>query len=77
VSQVFELRQFDLQFALRTLRPLREDVEDQTGPVDDATLQRALQVALLAGAEFVIEDHQVGFVRGTSAATSSTLPLPA
>jgi hypothetical protein len=60
---VFELGQFDLQLAFMRFGALREDVEDQAGPIDHATLQRLLQVALLTGAQFVIEDYQVGLVR--------------
>jgi hypothetical protein len=44
---VLELRQLDLQLAFVRARALREDVEDQAGAVDDATLQQLLEVALL------------------------------
>jgi hypothetical protein len=62
--QMFELSQFDLQLALRTLRSLRKDIENQTGAVDDATLHQALQVTFLSGAQLVIENDQVGLVCG-------------
>ena len=44
---MFQLRQFDLQLALGALRSLREDVEDQAHAIDDAAVQRALEIALL------------------------------
>lgn len=41
-------------------RALGEDVQDQTVAVDHAALQRALQIALLARRQRVVEDHHVG-----------------
>ena len=38
-----------------------EDVEDEGGAVDDFFAEFFLQVALLGGAEFVVEDYDVGF----------------
>ena len=59
-GHVLKLRQFDLQLALVRTRPRREDVEDQAGAVDDARLERALEIALLARTQRVVEDHQLG-----------------
>ncbi len=73
--QVLELRQLDLELALRAVRALREDVEDQAGAVDDAAFERALEVALLRPGQRVIEDDEVGAGRAAQrAAISPTLP---
>ncbi len=57
---MFELRQFDLQLALVGTRPLGEDVQNQAGAIEHTAFERALEVALLAGGQRVIEDHQLG-----------------
>ncbi len=44
---VLDLRELDLELALGASRAQREDVEDEARPVDDAALERALEVALL------------------------------
>ena len=43
-------------------RPLGENVQNQTGAVEHSAFHRALQVALLAGAQTVVEQHHVGLV---------------
>ena len=60
VDEMGELREFDLQLALGAAGTQREDVEDEARAVDDAALERALQVALLHAGERVVEDHEVG-----------------
>src|SRR5690606_9156253 len=57
-AHVIELGQFDLQLALMGTSALGEDVENQTGTVKHPALEGALEVALLAGREGVIEDDQ-------------------
>ncbi|MCW0462736.1 hypothetical protein NB717_003804 [Xanthomonas sacchari] len=59
-GHVPQLGQFDLQLAFVAARALGEDVQDQPGAVDHAPLQVFLQVALLAGAERVVDQNQVG-----------------
>ncbi|MNF58916.1 hypothetical protein D3C84_404930 [compost metagenome] len=59
-AHVIELGQFDLQLAFMGTGALGEDIEDQTGTVEHPTLEGALEVALLAGCEGVIEDDQFG-----------------
>jgi hypothetical protein len=54
-----QLRKFDLQLALETARPLGEYVEDQARAIEHATTERLLEVALLAGRQSVVEQHQV------------------
>ncbi len=54
---VLELRELDLQLALRADRVLREDVEDQLRAVDDARLQRVLERPLLRRLEFVVDEQ--------------------
>ena len=61
-GKMIKLCQFDLQFAFRTLRTLRKDVEDQAGSINHAALQRTLQIALLSGRQRVIENDKIGFV---------------
>jgi len=58
-KHVFELRQFHLQLSFTSACVAGKDVEDELGPVDDANVKLALQVALLRRSEFMIENHQV------------------
>jgi hypothetical protein len=75
---VIELRQFDLQLAFGALRALRKDIENQAGAVDDPTLQQMRsRLRSWPGDKFVIEDHQVGLVRGNLGRNFLDLPLPA
>ena len=53
----FELRELDLQLALSSARPAREDVEDELCPIDDLPAERLFQIAQLRRAQLVIEDH--------------------
>jgi len=62
-GHVFELRQFDLQFAFVRACALREDVEDQSGAINDPTLRELLEVALLDRRQRVIDQDQVGVGR--------------
>ena len=62
-KHVLQLRQFDLKLAFAGSRVAGEDVEDQLRAVDDAHIEFALQVALLRGREFVVEDRQLGASR--------------
>ena len=57
---VFELRELDLQLALGRDGVLRENVEDQLRPVDDARVESVLEVALLRRVELVVDDHALG-----------------
>ena len=57
---VLELRELHLHLAFVRARTLREDVEDQAGPIDDAAADGALEIALLRGRELVVEDHDRG-----------------
>ena len=61
---MLELRKFDLEFALVRTRTLGEDVEDETGAIDDAALGILFQIALLHGRERVIDEDQIGVERG-------------
>ena len=56
---MFELGQLDLQLAFGALRALRKNVEDQACAIDDAAVERALQIALLRAGERVVEDDEV------------------
>jgi hypothetical protein len=58
-GEVLELRQLDLQLAFRALGPLREDVEDEAGAIDDATIEFALEIALLRTGQRVVEDDEI------------------
>ncbi len=59
---MLQLCKLDLQLTLMRACALGEDIQDQTGPVNHATLQLTLQVALLTGRQSVIEDDQIAFV---------------
>ena len=72
---VLELRELDLQLPLGARRVLGEDVEDQLRPVDDACLERVLEVALLRGIELVVDDHALG-VRLARSAPSAPRASP-
>jgi len=60
------LRQLDLQFALVAPCALPEDLQNEADAVQDPATKRCLQVALLGGRKFVVEDDQTraGFTRG-------------
>ena len=55
-AQVFELGQFDLEFAGLAAGVLGEDVQNQLAAVDHLACQVAFQVALLGGRQIVVED---------------------
>jgi hypothetical protein len=59
-AHVIQLGQLDLQLALVSTRALGEDIQDQPGTIQHAALEHALEVALLAGREGVVEDDQLG-----------------
>ncbi|RMT76931.1 hypothetical protein ALP40_05465 [Pseudomonas viridiflava] len=61
-THVLKLGQFDLQLAFMGTRALGKDVENQTGAVKHATLERTFEVTFLAGREGVIEDHDVSLL---------------
>jgi len=56
--QVLQLRQFHLQLAFAGLRALGEDAQDQLGAVEHLAAEFPLEIALLAGRQFMIEDHR-------------------
>ena len=70
------LRQLDLQATLARARVLREDVEDQRRAVEHLDVERVLEVALLRGRQFVVEDDGRVVEASRCETTSSTLPLP-
>src|SRR3954447_18211741 len=58
---VLELRELDLELALRRVGVVGEDVEDDRGAVDDRhRVERLLEVALLARAELIVAGDHVG-----------------
>jgi len=58
--QMAQLGQFHLQLALEGTRTLGKNVEDEPGPVQHPTLDQRLQIALLAGRQGMIDQHQTG-----------------
>jgi hypothetical protein len=60
---VFELRKLDLQLAFMRARALGEDIEDQPGAIDHATLRELLEIALLHRRKRVIDEDQIGVGR--------------
>ena len=55
-----ELRELDLELAFRAMRPLRKNIQNQAHPIDNAAVERPLQIALLRPRQGMIEDHDVG-----------------
>jgi hypothetical protein len=55
---VIEMREFNLQAAFGGGRPFPEDLQDQTGTIDDLTLQAFLEIALLDRTERAIDDNE-------------------
>ena len=56
---VLELCELDLQLALGTHGMLREDVEDQLGPVHDPRLKLVLEHSLLRRRELVVDEQDL------------------
>src|SRR5215218_4458571 len=56
---VLELRQLDLELALRRVRMVGEDVEDDGRAIDHRHVERGLEVALLAWSELVVAGDEV------------------
>ena len=73
---VVELRELDLELALRGHGVLREDVEDELRPVDDAELQLVFEPALLARREVVVDDERLGALVRHSRFSSASFPFP-
>ncbi len=59
---VLQLRQLDFEFALETARPARKYIQDQPAAIQDAHAAQALEVALLARRQRVIEQDQSGIL---------------
>lgn len=59
---MLELRQFNLQLAFPRAGPLREDVENQRGAVQNLELEKLLQVAGLRGGKLIVENDRVHVV---------------
>jgi hypothetical protein len=54
------LRQFHLQPPFGRSGTPGEDIEDQLGPIDYLDSDRGFEVALLRGAQFVVDDKNIG-----------------
>ena len=63
VGEVPELRELDLELAFEAAGALREDVENEAVAVEHAPPDQFLEIALLAGRERVIEEHDVRATR--------------
>ena len=66
-QQVLKLRQFHLELTLAGAGVAGKDVEDDLGAVENAKLERGLQVAQLRGREIVVEKDQVSLRGGGNA----------
>jgi hypothetical protein len=55
-QKILQLRQLDLQPSFAAARPLRKNVEDQLGSIEDFAREQILQVATLRGRKFIIEN---------------------
>ena len=60
---MLKLGQFNLQFALVGAGPLGENIQDQPGAVEHPAFELALEIALLAGAQGMIEHHDLGIMQ--------------
>src|SRR5262245_9434219 len=61
---VVEVRKFHLQSALAGECPLAEDLQDQAGSIEHLAVPRAFQIALLDGADGVIDNDEPRRVLG-------------
>ena len=73
---VLELGELDLQLAFGAPCVLREDVEDQLRPIDDARLQRVFERALLGRRELVVDEQHLGRRSRRTRLQLASLPLP-
>src|SRR5205807_851372 len=58
-KEVRHLGEFDLEASFAGPRPLREDVQDERGAVEDLGAQLAFEVPLLSGGQLAVDDHEV------------------
>src|SRR5580704_8079431 len=58
--EVAELRDLDLQLAFESARALRENIENQLTPIDDAKIEFLFQVARLRRTERIVENRKRG-----------------
>ncbi len=56
---MLELRELDLELALKGAGTLRENVEDQSAAIEHAPAGQLLKIAFLAGRERVIDEYDV------------------
>ena len=68
-QQVVQLRQLHLQLAFARAGAAGEDIEDQLRAVEDLDIERLLQIALLGGRQFAVEDDR-RWLRETRPASS-------
>ena len=57
-----QLREFDLQLAFEAPRPLRKNIQNQSITVRDSTICEFFQIAFLARAQGLVDQHQIGVV---------------
>jgi hypothetical protein len=60
---VLQLRELDLQLAFVRARTLREDIENETGTIDDAALGEFFEIAFLHRTQRAIDQDQIGIER--------------
>ena len=72
---VLELGELDLQLAFGASRVLREDVEDELRPIDDAGLQCVFERALLRRGQLVVDEEHLGLRLGVGALELTELAL--
>src|SRR5262249_14843364 len=58
-QRVLQLRQLHLQLAVRALRALREDVQDELRSVDDLQIRPRRNAARLRRAQLLVEDQRL------------------
>ena len=57
---MLHLRQLDLQLALVGTGALRKNIENQPGAIDDSSIQRLFEIALLGRTQSMIDEHDLG-----------------
>jgi hypothetical protein len=72
---VLELRELDLELPLRATRVLGEDVQDQLGAIDDASLESVLEGALLRRAQLLVDEEHFRLRASVSLLELGELPL--
>ena len=56
---MLELRKFNLQLALVRTGPLRKNIKNQPGAIENPTFAQTFEIAFLTGTELMIDEHEI------------------